>query len=89
MKYTDQLKDERWLKKRQEAIERDNYTCQLCFKEVKKFNVHHKKYIDGKKAWEYDVKDLISLCPKCHKDYHKEQSIFRGVNHINKSLSNG
>ncbi len=34
-------------------------------------NVHHKRYIIGKKAWEYDDSDLVTLCEHCHSKVHE------------------
>ena len=48
------------------VLERDNYTCQNCFKKGdSKFHIHHilKKREDGE-----DTEDnLITVCPTCHK----------------------
>lgn len=32
--------------------------------------VHHKKYIPGRKPWEYPQEDLITLCKGCHAREH-------------------
>lgn len=62
-------------KLREKVRERDNYTCQLCFKKWKKgkrkFDVHHTDIkIEGKKAFfcsnNYDFSKMITLCHKCH-----------------------
>lgn len=37
-------------------------------------NVHHKYYIEKRKAWEYDNKVLITLCENCHKVEHEINS---------------
>lgn len=34
-------------------------------------NVHHKRYILQKKAWEYNDDDLVTLCNECHEKIHK------------------
>lgn len=33
--------------------------------------VHHKHYMMDKKAWEYDDKDLVTLCQNCHSKLHQ------------------
>jgi len=38
-------------------------------------NVHHKKYIEGRKIWEYNDSDLITLCSECHTNEHIENQI--------------
>lgn len=73
-------------RERANALKRDKYTCQECgvkqsvkkgFKQ--KVHVHHKNGID---VWNEiitliykellcDVDDLITLCPKCHKEIDK------------------
>lgn len=34
-------------------------------------NVHHKRYIIQRKAWEYADEDLITLCNECHTKIHQ------------------
>ena len=74
MTYDDQLKTDEWQKVRDRIILRDNGECQLCMR--KEFlRVHHKQYLFGKKAWEYDDRFLITLCAFCHAKFHdKEKS---------------
>jgi len=38
-------------------------------------NVHHKYYIENRKAWEYENDALITLCEKCHKEEHEKNEI--------------
>lgn len=72
MEYNELLKDPRWQRKRLEAMPADRFTCQICFRTGKTLNVHHKKYIPGTMPWEYDTRDLITLCEDCHAKYHRE-----------------
>jgi 5-methylcytosine-specific restriction endonuclease McrA len=37
--------------------------------------VHHKKYINGKRLWEYENDDLITLCNDCHNETHMKNKI--------------
>lgn len=69
IRYKDQLKDKRWKKLANKIRKRDEYTCQMCGSH-KKLQVHHKHYIAGKMAWEYNDSDLITLCKDCHKKIH-------------------
>lgn len=39
-------------------------------------NVHHKYYIEGKMAWDYDPKALVTLCQECHQKEHELNPIF-------------
>lgn len=66
MTYKEQLKDPRWQKKRLEIMERDGWQCQCCFDRDNTLTVHHKKYDNGKMAWEYENELLITLCEDCH-----------------------
>lgn len=65
-KFFEQYKDPRWQKKRLEIMQRDAFTCVLCKDKETTLNIHHKKYINGKKPWEYEDDDLITLCEDCH-----------------------
>lgn len=38
-------------------------------------NIHHKYYISGKRAWEYDNDVLTTLCYDCHKEVHKKDIV--------------
>lgn len=71
--YNEQLKDERWKKLRYDVFSRYGKECVLCGKKTK-LQVHHLKYIKGRKAWEYDVSDLIPLCKDCHEKVHKDKN---------------
>jgi 5-methylcytosine-specific restriction protein A len=71
MEYSDQLKDERWLRKRLKILIRDKHSCQLCGYIGSKVNVHHKKYTGM--AWEAPDEDLITLCKDCHKKLHLDK----------------
>jgi hypothetical protein len=64
--YGDLLRDPRWQRKKSEILQRDDFTCQLCADTETELQVHHKKYT-GLKPWEYDDKELITLCITCHK----------------------
>ena len=39
-------------------------------------NIHHKYYLLGKNAWEYDNDALITLCVSCHMSEHETQQIY-------------
>lgn len=69
LNYKEQLSDARWLKKKNEVLERDGYVCQKCGK-ASHLNVHHLNYEQGKLAWEYPNESLITLCNDCHETEH-------------------
>jgi 5-methylcytosine-specific restriction endonuclease McrA len=66
MTYAEKLLDYRWQLKRQEILERDNYTCQRCSSDGCILQVHHLHYYPKHEPWEYENEDLITLCDKCH-----------------------
>jgi HNH endonuclease/NUMOD3 motif len=53
------------------TFERDNYICQKCFIYGVALHAHHKNswahFVDQR----YDIKNLITLCNKCHKLFHR------------------
>ena len=66
--YRELLKDPKWISKRNQILSRDKNTCQFCGCQDKYMQVHHKRYIKGNKPWEYEDKDLITLCSRCHEE---------------------
>ena len=64
--YLEALASPQWQKKRLEIMQRDNFTCQFCGCKDRTLHIHHKVYQKGKKPWEYENKDLITLCDKCN-----------------------
>jgi 5-methylcytosine-specific restriction endonuclease McrA len=64
-----QLKDKRWLKRREEIFAVKGKVCSQCGA-TSNLHVHHLRYLYGKMAWEYKDKDLVVLCDHCHKATH-------------------
>ena len=67
------LLDKRWIEKRDSILRRDNFSCRICSSSMD-LNVHHSKYSEGKRPWEYDDIDLITLCSRCHRKHHDIKS---------------
>jgi len=67
--YYAELKSPEWKKRRAEILEIDNHKCIYCGSKTK-LVIHHTKYIEGRKAWEYPDQYLITLCDLCHKSIH-------------------
>ena len=65
------LRNKRWFTKRDKIIERDNHKCTVCGSS-NNLCVHHTFYWSNKfaKAWEYPDNSLITVCSKCHEEYH-------------------
>ena len=75
MNYSEKLKDPRWQKLRLHIFERDEWKCRECGDEKSTLCIHHRLYRDGCEPWEYEDKDLVTLCENCHeveRDAHPE-----------------
>lgn len=80
LKYNHDLSDEdreknrrcpryrKWVKK---IFERDNYTCAFCNLRGGQLNAHHLNSWDWYKKGRYWKSNGITLCKKCHIDFHK------------------
>lgn len=71
MEYSELLKDERWKRKRDEVLRRDNYECQIkgCYSK-KNLEAHHLFYLGNLNPWEYSNECLVTLCGYHHQEYH-------------------
>jgi 5-methylcytosine-specific restriction endonuclease McrA len=74
VKYTEQLLTINWKNKRLIILKRDNFSCRCCGSE-NDLQVHHKKYIVGRMAWEYPNSILITVCGECHLFIHNTRKI--------------
>lgn len=63
-KYAELLKRPEWKAKRAEVLEKAGHVCEDCGSD-KNLQIHHPKYVSGRKPWEYE--DLKSLCASCHR----------------------
>lgn len=72
--YSEKLKDPRWQKKRLEVFERDKWKCRGCGADKTTLHVHHLVYEKGKEPWDYDIKELMTLCESCHELEREERS---------------
>ena len=78
--YIEMLLTERWRRKREEILDRDNRKCRNCSCS-QNLEVHHRQYhIDTKSGmkrepWDYDSHYLITLCNECHEAGHKQHNI--------------
>lgn len=53
------------------AMERDNYTCQRCAKDISGKKKHHIHHVNGDHYYN-TLENLITLCPSCHQKTHWE-----------------
>lgn len=67
--YEEQLQDPRWSAFREKVFQVRGHKCEKCGSE-EIIQVHHPKYITGRKAWEYSTDEVIVLCRKCHREVH-------------------
>jgi hypothetical protein len=65
---TDYL-DLRWQKFRLKRLQLANWRCESC-SSTSTLHIHHKRYIRGRKPWEYSMSDTKVLCDDCHKQVH-------------------
>lgn len=68
--YLVQIKSPKWQKRRLDILNRDDFTCQMCGSKETTLHVHHLVYHDGRKMWEYEDWELLTLCEKCHNHEH-------------------
>lgn len=71
MSYEEQLRSPYWYYVRDRVLERDHWRCTNC-RSDRNLQVHHKYYIHGRKAWEYNDSALVTLCDRCHGAAHGE-----------------
>lgn len=63
--YTAYLKSDHWVSTRTMIFERDNHICRMCGERAEE--VHHITYKNRGHEYEFE---LVSLCSKCHREYH-------------------
>lgn len=67
--YNEQLKDKRWFAFRSFIFSVRGKVCECCGASTR-LQVHHPKYVYGKKAWEYTCNDVMVVCRDCHQKIH-------------------
>lgn len=70
MTYREQLLSPFWQRKRLEMLEAAGWECSNCGDNASTLHVHHKRYVKGRMAWEYEPHELSVLCDACHQDEH-------------------
>ena len=69
-RYSDQLDRPEWKAFRQFIFVVRGRRCEVCGKDNIELHIHHIKYIQGRKAWEYIPDDMMVLCRGCHRLAH-------------------
>lgn len=72
--YAEQLRHPNWQRRRLERLNASEFMCQSCLCEDKTLHVHHRRYVRGRMAWEYEDGDLQVLCEDCHSEEHGMRS---------------
>jgi hypothetical protein len=81
MTYAEKLKDSRWLAKRREILERDNFSCQSCGDNKRVMHVHHEYYLPDTEPWNYPNTALVVLCDGCHRvEEDGRKNAYRNLN---------
>lgn len=70
--YQEQLEDIRWTMFRTFVFVVRGQKCEQCGS-THYLNLHHVKYIPGRKAWEYNCNEVRVLCQECHEKIHNIQ----------------
>ena len=77
--YWEKLKDPRWQKLRLKAMEKQDFSCEICGDSESTLNVHHKEYFKGNEPWEYDLNQLAVLCEFCHENHHASLDLYKTI----------
>lgn len=75
MTYGEQLKHPNWQRKRLKVLEAAGFSCSACRDKDSTLHVHHKRYIKGRLAWEYEDEELLALCESCHAEEHSASEL--------------
>jgi len=67
--YAKALQHPKWQKKRLKVFERDKWKCVDCGDAETTLHVHHLKYTK-RYPWDEPIKNLKTLCIKCHRKNH-------------------
>jgi len=59
----------KWIAKRNRILKRDGYKCTSCGSKDD-LRVHHTYYINNLALWSYPDESLLTVCNKCHYEYH-------------------
>lgn len=55
---------------RKDVFEHDDYTCQHCDQKGGQLNAHHMEDYDGNPELRTELSNGITLCKRCHKNFH-------------------
>jgi 5-methylcytosine-specific restriction endonuclease McrA len=73
--YIELLNDPHWLNKRNNILARDKNQCTVCHSK-RRLQVHHTYYYKKQvPPWGYPDESLLTLCKKCHQDWHEHSEL--------------
>lgn len=85
--YEEKRRSPKWQKKRLELFQKANWKCSICSDEENELHVHHLHYKNGREPWEYEDKELLVVCSKCHKEkIHKKKELFKPLPTLSRYL---
>ena len=67
--YYEQLETKEWKDFRKLVFASRGKVCDMCGAKTN-LQVHHPKYVFGRKAWEYPISEVVVLCRNCHEQVH-------------------
>lgn len=74
-KYHRALRSRKWANVRREVMKRDEWMCTACGSK-KQLCVHHTFYYgEYTEPYDYPRSSLITLCEKCHNEFHKYHEV--------------
>lgn len=71
--YAEQLRHPKWQEKRLRVFQAAGFRCARCESNSRELHAHHKLYLKGHKAWEYEDDLIECLCDRCHDVAHAER----------------
>ena len=71
--------DERWIKKREEILNRDNRVCFYNKTHTGVMQVHHVYYLPNTDPWDYPDNALKTVCKVCNYNERFWQNEFRSI----------
>lgn len=80
-----QYRSKLWRTFRLEAIRIAEHACEQCNRHEENdviLHVHHKFYVEGRYIWEYNHKDCLVLCARCHAEHHGKVRPFDGWSYV-------
>lgn len=73
--YIEQLRHPNWQRRRLESLQAADWQCTSCGEKDRMLQVHHKRYVKGRMAWEYELSELAVLCEACHAEQHATETL--------------